>query len=169
MSPCAWTAREDVNNQENVEVKTRGRGAQAIQANQKEGGGGGTSWERRRVGGKETRKQHLDHMHQQQQREHRRLLGASWIKGVRVFNMLTQKLAKSQSKQASHTRQGSPFLPLIPDLCHAPKHIFSHSLIACSLARFPPTGCQALSSSVWNTRLTMSSIVGQAQGGNFKK
>lgn len=33
------------------------------------------------------------------------------MKGVWEFNMLIQKLTKSQSKQASHTRQGSHFPP----------------------------------------------------------
>ncbi|KAK5868602.1 hypothetical protein PBY51_009602 [Eleginops maclovinus] len=88
-----------------------------------------------RRGGKKTRKQHLDHMHHQQQRERSRLLGVLRMKGVwgfNGFNMLMQKLAKSQSKQASHTLQASSLLP-----CHAPKHIFSQSLIARSFASRP--------------------------------
>lgn len=75
-------------------------------------------------------------MHHQQQRERSALLGALRMKGVGVLNMLIQKLAKSQSKHASHTRQESPFLP--PYSCSLPcfqTHIqsVSHSLLAHSL------------------------------------
>lgn len=167
-TPFARTAQHDVNKQ-NVGWNIRGRGAQARQARKQE-----YRERRRAVGGgwggeeTETRKQHLDHMHHQQQRERSRLLGAVRMKGVWGFNMLTQKLAKSQSKQASHTQQGSPFLPFYA--CSLPcSQTHTQSLTHCALTRFPPTCCRAQSTSVWNTRLTMSSVARQAQGGNFKK
>ena len=101
------------------------RSKQAKQSRAKKGGG---LWEE---GEEERRKRQGSSILTTCTINNRGSAAVSWeqrMKRVWGFNMLRQPLAKSQSKRASHTRQGTPFLPLAP--CHAPKHIFSHSLLA---------------------------------------
>lgn len=135
---CKWTARRDVNKQ-STGVRLRGRGAQARQASkpeQRKEEGWGRKARRREERDKEAAFwPHLPSTTEGAQPSP----GSRGWKGFGVSTCSFRSLPNTNPNGPPTHDKDPPFSPLIPAQCHAPKHIFSHSLIARLLASHPLT------------------------------